>query len=178
MGYLITKIILCLLAAFLLGLMLGWLLRHQIRKSQLQDLAAERDTYVTRGQSLVKDREELNVKFSKLERESAETNARILHLSNKEESMAAELDRRAGDLDKLEAERDSMSAELDSRAGDLEKLEAERDSMAAELDRSAADLEKLEAERDSMSAELDRRAADLEKLESERDSMAAELGHK
>ena len=64
MDYLITKIALCLLLAFLLGLVIGWLLHRLLAGGRERRIAEERDDYADRYVKMENERNAASIRWT------------------------------------------------------------------------------------------------------------------
>jgi predicted flap endonuclease-1-like 5' DNA nuclease len=88
MGYLISKIIICLLLAFLLGLILGWLLRNLACRGREHAFTSESEMQKDIIKSFEGEHDKIKTRLRSMERDNVELNAQILSFASKGESFA------------------------------------------------------------------------------------------
>ena len=181
MGYLISKIIICLLLAFLLGLIIGWLLRNLFCRSREQALIADAEGHLGTLRAIERDRDDIGMKLQGMERDNVDLNAKILSLANQgdqfsaeREQLKTEFSQASADLDRLTAERDTALKEKDQLTNEHGRIIGERDELTGKLDELTAAKNSADQENTRLAQERDRIAGEKDQLTSNSARLAEE----
>jgi len=189
MGYLISKIIICLFLAFLLGLVIGWLLRNQITRNREDVLIADVEGQMETIEKLERERLDIRRKLQNMERANVDLNSKILSITSEGDPMFYTQDPLTTDFNSLSDSRPL----LDSKGNTLNESDdfilnsdhkdpsTEETSTGSGNDHATQEIEEVLGEWDPLTAELDQLSvslsgADLEvkTLTSENDLMGEE----
>jgi hypothetical protein len=189
MGYLISKIIICLFLAFLLGLVIGWLLRNQITRNREDVLIADVEGQMETIEKLERERVDIRRKLQNMERANVDLNSKILSITSEGDPMFYTQDPLTTDFNSLSDSRPL----LDSKGNTLNESDdfilnsdhkdpsTEETSTGSGNDHATQEIEEVLGEWDPLTAELDQLSvslsgADLEvkTLTSENDLMGEE----
>lgn len=182
MGYLISKIIICLLLAFFLGLIVGWLLRNQLSKSREEALIADTEGQMETIERLERERDDIRRKFQVMERDNVDLNIKILGLINEsspffneQESLTANFKQVSNHLEQSDIDENSTLNESDSLLN-IELTESDtfmfntEDSTDNPSDQTLPELEEVTGEWDPLTAESSPMVSATSGAEQERDA--------
>jgi len=175
MGYLISKIIICLLLAFLLGLINGWLLRNQVSRSKEDALIADVEGQMETIEELERDRDDIRRKLQNMERDNVDLNTRILSIASDSNPLLYEQDQHTTDFkhisDLEQIDNDGTTTPNDSL---LNVRLNEASPLGYEKDQTIQDLEEVSGEWDPLTTELDQLATSMCGADAEAKSLTLE----
>ncbi len=169
MGYLISKIIICLFLAFLLGLVIGWLLRNQITRNREDVLIADVEGQMETIEKLERERVDIRRKLQNMERANVDLNSKILSITSEGDPLFYAQDTLTTDFNSLS---DSQQR-LDSKGNTLNESDnvilnsdhedpcTEETSAGIGNDRATQEIEEVSGEWDPLTAELDQLSVSL-----------------
>ena len=175
MGYLISKIIICLLLAFLLGLINGWLLRNQVSRSKEDALIADVEGQMETIEELERERDDIRRKLQNMERDNVDLNTKILSIASDNDPLSYEQDQRTIDFKRIsdleQIGNDGTTTPNDSL---LNVSLNESSPLDYEKDQTIQDLEEISGEWDPLTTELDQLATSMCGADAEAKSLTLE----
>jgi len=169
MGYLISKIIICLFLAFLLGLVIGWLLRNQITRNREDALIADVEGQMETIEKLERERIDIRRKLQNMERANVDLNSKILSITSEGDPLFYTQDPLTTDFNSLsdrEPLLDSEGSTLNESDdllfnSDHEDPRTEGASAGSDNDPATQEIEEVLGEWDPLTAELDQLSVSL-----------------
>jgi len=180
MGYLISKIVICLLLAFLLGLVNGWLLRNQIFRSREDALVADSEGLSETIEILEREHKEMRNKLQVMERDNVDLNTKLLSLSNDSNPFLSELKPPNPNLQQtqnyLEPPSNEPGTAVDGAdpfgfGNTNEKYRADDTPSNNDSEHTIPELEEISGEWDPLPTELDILAGEIYKSSKENESL-------
>ncbi len=175
MGYLISKIIICLILTFLLGLVNGWLLRNQISRNREDALIADVEGQMETIEELERERDEIHRKLQNMERDNVDLNTKILSIASDSNPLSYEPNnhtadfKRISDLEQIDNDR---TTPLDSL---LNASLNESSPLDYEQDQTIQDLEEVSGEWDPLTSEFDQPSTSMSGADTEAKSLRPDL---
>jgi hypothetical protein len=180
MGYLISKIVICLLLAFLLGLVNGWLLRNQIFRSREDTLVADSEGLSETIEILEREHKEMRNKLQVMERDNVDLNTKLLSLSNDSNPFLSGLEPPNPNLQQTQNYLERPSNEPGTAVDEAdpfgfgkpnETYRADDTPSNNDSEHTTPELEEISGEWDPLPTELDILAGEIYKSSKENESL-------
>jgi predicted flap endonuclease-1-like 5' DNA nuclease len=179
MGYLISKIVICLLLAFLLGLVNGWLLRNQVFRSREDTLVADSEGLSETIEILEREHKEMRNNLQVMERDNVDLNTKLLSLSNDSNPFLSGLEPPSTNFQQTQNHLERPNNESGSTedgsdpfgfGNSNEKYHADSASSDNESEHTIPELEEISGEWDPLPTELDILAGEIYKSSKDSES--------
>lgn len=174
MGYLIGQMWFCLLAAFLLGAFLYWLLFGRGLKARLVEQETD---WTTRYQLLQNDYQKLDTKAKQSREDLAGKTLSLTQLEGKYGKAQSELEGSMATFASLQTEHDSLREASAGLQTDVDGLKVNLASHEADLDAERRSVIELKDSRNALQARIDEHAETIAALnkaaDQQRDALAA-----
>ncbi|MEM7052646.1 MAG: hypothetical protein AAF604_23485 [Acidobacteriota bacterium] len=165
MGYLITQMLLCLLIAFLLGLLAGWLLKSLFFGRRLDQMEREWQDRVNRCRA---DGRKLKARADTLEADLEHERERWVKERKALEQQAEDaMAHGRRDIEGLEAQLAERDEQVTAGAHQLASLEAELSGRGERLSRADDEIKTLQGRLEGAERDLADRTADADKARAE-----------
>ena len=171
MGYLIGQILLCLLAAVLIGLFVGWWFTRQWSHYRLSDVQVSWQRRLTEIQRQLSER---NSALSTMKTELHARDERVGSLKQDFLDKDVILNQLQSSLGSLKAGFNDAEEQLREQRAKVTSLEGQRERYHQELSDRDTKLKTMTARLDGVEQQLARRDSALKDLESTRESTVAE----
>jgi hypothetical protein len=180
---LISKIIICLFLTFLLGLVIGWLLRNQITRNREDVLIADVEGQMETIEKLERERLDIRRKLQNMERANVDLNSKILSITSEgnplfytQDSLTTDFNSLSEHQQILDSDRNDTLNESDDLMFNLdhEKPSTVGASTDNENDQTVQEIEEVIGEWDPLTAELDKLSVSLSGADIEARTLTSE----